>query len=150
MIEELLAYLALLHEDLISRKEYESHLDELFSKDFQNDLLIELECCLKNKEKSLQIIKDFYHQDMEGFDQEAFCCLLLAGLKKAYYLEGTSLLKFGRKAYSLWKALPSDLRESESLKPLCYGDDPISWGDERQSREIYEELFEFAGNRNKT
>lgn len=26
---------------------------------------------------------------------------------------------------------------------ICYADDPLSWGDEKQSREIYEEMLEY-------
>ena len=51
--------------------------------------------------------------------------------------------RFGDIMYSLWESLPGDLQDKQPFWILCYADDPLSWGDEKQSREIYEEMLEY-------
>lgn len=51
--------------------------------------------------------------------------------------------EFAGRMYKLWKSLPDCLRYIEPFHTLSYADDPLSWGDEKQTREIYEELFKY-------
>lgn len=51
--------------------------------------------------------------------------------------------RFGNAMYSLWENLPGNLQDMQPFLTLCYADDPLSWGDEKQSREIYEEMLEY-------
>lgn len=45
--------------------------------------------------------------------------------------------------YNLWFSLPSNFQDIEPFRVLSFPDDPLSWGDEKQTREIYEGLFEY-------
>lgn len=40
--------------------------------------------------------------------------------------------------YSLWQNLPEQISYVEPFYILSYADDPLSWGDEKQARELYE------------
>lgn len=43
--------------------------------------------------------------------------------------------------YLLWESLPGCVQDEEPFSILTYADEPLSWGDEQQSREIYEKVF---------
>lgn len=49
--------------------------------------------------------------------------------------------------YQLWQYLPSELSEKEPFDILCYADDLLSWGDEKQCRELYEKALFYYDNR---
>lgn len=39
---------------------------------------------------------------------------------------------FASRMYSLWKNLPSNIQNQQPFFTLCYADDPLSWGDEKE------------------
>lgn len=39
--------------------------------------------------------------------------------------------------------LPQETGQKEPFKALCYADDCLSWGDEKQTRELYEKAFQY-------
>ena len=45
--------------------------------------------------------------------------------------------------YNLWEDLPGQIQDIELFWALCYADDPLSWGDEEQTRSIYENMMNF-------
>lgn len=53
---------------------------------------------------------------------------------------------FAEKAYVAWNMLPKSIDQTEPFWTLSYADDPLSWGDEKQTREIYEKMFRYYEN----
>jgi hypothetical protein len=45
--------------------------------------------------------------------------------------------------YNLWEDLPGQIQNIEPFWALCYADNPLSWGDEEQTRSIYENMMNF-------
>ena len=45
--------------------------------------------------------------------------------------------------YSLWESLPGNIQNIEPFFTLSYADDPLSWGDEEQTRNIYEYMLNY-------
>lgn len=52
--------------------------------------------------------------------------------------------EFGKKMYELWKRLPSSIEYGENpFFVLNYADDCLSYGDEKQCRELYESMLNY-------
>lgn len=62
---------------------------------------------------------------------------------KVYYKQCFDIKKFSEAMYSLWENLPPILQDEEPFYTLSYADDPLSWGDEEQTRKIYESIFNY-------
>ena len=45
--------------------------------------------------------------------------------------------------YSLWESLPGNLQNMEPFWSLCYADEPLTWGDEAQTRSLYETMLSY-------
>lgn len=45
--------------------------------------------------------------------------------------------------YRLWEELPQEVQMKEPFWALNYADDPLSWGDEEQTRELYEKMMNY-------
>lgn len=43
--------------------------------------------------------------------------------------------------YLEWESLPGSIQNIEPFWALSYADDPLSWGDEEQTRKIYEHML---------
>ena len=72
---------------------------------------------------------------------------LFAALEKVYKADAFPLAEFGRRCYKLWCALPYHPYQYEHIEPfstLTYADDPLSYGDEGQSRDLYEAAFDYC------
>ena len=81
---------------------------------------------------------------MEAFlDRDLFGKRLFAGLKCAYDIELLEISDFGIRCNKLWHMLPNAMIAVEPFHTLIYADDPLSWGDEEQTRKLYERAFVF-------
>ena len=67
---------------------------------------------------------------------------ILMGKLKGVYVNCVDLKWFAGRMYRLWEGLPGSIQSIEPFWMLCYADDPLSWGDEAQSRSIYEAMLE--------
>ena len=141
MIEKLLSYAILLYVGLMSDAEYKENLDAHFLKHPDNDLLLELECKTLDIQGTIKIIFDYCLENNVDFD--AFGCFMISKLEEIYYQDDMDIWLFGLKMYSIWKVLPSEIQSKEPFWTLCYADDPLSWGDERQTRELYQNMFHY-------
>lgn len=142
MIENLLVYALLLNVDLISLAEYNKYLDTLFLQAPDHDLLLELEFCSNNAMQSIQEIYT-YSSNYKSLDYDKFGKLLFEKLEYIYKHGNIDIQRFGKKTYQLWKLLPTSIDDKEPFHALSYADDPLSWGDEVQTRELYQKLFNF-------
>lgn len=141
MIERLFTYAILLEVGLLTSEEYNNYLDSLFIKSPNNDLLLELEWESSNTRKTIVIIRN--HCEMNTIEYKVFGQILLKNLKRIYFQGEIKLHTFSTKIYKVWKELPSNVQEIEPFWIMSYADDPLSWGDEEQTRKLYENMFDF-------
>lgn len=127
---------------LSDKSDYVSELDRLFLENPEDDFLLELEGLGNDRAKSwerLGRLSDRVNVDLFGKE-------LFAALEKVYKADVFPLAEFGRRCYKLWCALPYHPYQYEHIEPFCtftYADDPLSYGDEKQSRELYEAAFDY-------
>ncbi len=138
-MEELLAYAYLLGRDWFSDVIYEEKLNELFLENPTDEDLLELEYLSGNTEKTVIYIRT--HIDYNSMDFDRFGRVLFGLLKPIY--ASMDIHRFASAMYSLWENLPGNLQMVKPFWTLSYADDPLSWGDEKQSREIYEEMLDY-------
>ncbi len=141
-MEELLTYAILLDAEFVTENEYSKRLDELFLNNPENDDLLYLEWETDIK-KAIIYIRT--HIDYKNLDLERFGKILMNKLR-VLYLNFSDIKCFASRTYSLWKNLPGNVQNIEPFWTLCYADDPISWGDEEQTRNIYEHMLSYYKN----
>ena len=141
-MEELLVYAILLYEKLVTENEYNKRLDELFLNSPENNDLLYLECETDIKKAVVYIRTRI---DYNGLDYNRFGKILMSKLKPVY--ENYSDIKdFASRMFSLWESLPGNIQNIEPFWTLSYADEPLSWGDEEQTRGIYEHMLDYYGN----
>lgn len=138
-MEELLAYAYLLGMDLIPEEIYEEKLNELFLEDPTDEDLLELEFLNRNRKETVIYIRT--HINYNDMDIDKFGRMLFTLLRPIY--ASMDIHRFGSVMYSLWEGLPGNLQSIKPFWTLSYADDPLSWGDVKQSREIYEEMLNY-------
>ena len=138
-MEEMLAYLFLRMVGMITTEEYENKLDEAFLADGENEILLELEM---NDDiwHAIALIEE--QIDWNSFDCETFGKVLMTLIENRYF-KCSDIKKFAKKTYSLWGMLPSFISTEDPFRMLSYADEPLSWGNEEQSRKIYRKMFDF-------
>ncbi len=128
------------------KKEYLAELDGLFLENPEDDLLLELECLggdLKSAFSRLYtLIETSADVDVDKFGKELF-----SALKKIYNENLFPLKEFGEQCYRIWRLLPEKIGDDEPFYTLCYADDPLSWGDEKQTLELYQAAFDYYKER---
>ena len=65
---------------------------------------------------------------------------------KKIYDNYSDIWVFASRMFNLWKNLPGNLQNIEPFWTLSYADAPLSWGDETQSRNIYERMLCYYGD----
>ena len=138
-MEELLAYAYLLEMDLISEEIYEDKLNELFLENPTDEDLLELELLNRKRKETVRYIRT--HINYNDMDIDKFGKVLFELLKPIY--ESIDIHRFGNTMYSLWESLHGNLQDIQPFEVLCYADDPLSWRDEIQCREIYEAMLDY-------
>lgn len=140
-MEELLVYALLLYEKLLTENEYNKRLDELFLSTSENDnlfndlLYLEWETNIKKAIVYIRIHIDYNHLDIDLFGK-----ILMSKLNKVYKND-LDIRKFADRMYNLWEDLPGNLQDIEPFRMLSYADDPLSWGDEGETRNIFERIL---------
>lgn len=128
---------------LADKKDYLEILDELFAESPENACLLELEGLAADYRESFFRIKQYFDYETGSFDTERFGRSLFAGLEKAYFSGKWSMAEFAKRVYEIWSLLPGDIMHEEPFFSLMYADDPLSWGDEEETRRLYEEAFSY-------
>ena len=139
IMEELFVYAILLYEELITENEYNKWLDELFLNTPENDDLLYLEGETDIK-KAIIYVRT--HIDYQNLDLEWFGRILMSKLERIY-VNCSDIKYFADRMYSLWESLPGNIQNIEPFWALCYADEPLSWGDEKQTRNIYENMLSY-------
>ena len=138
-MEELLVYAILLSEELVTENEYNKRLDELFLNDPENDDLLYLEWETDIKKAIVYARTQIDHKSL---DYIRFGKILMSKLK-AFYENCPDIKYFASRMYNLWESLPGSIQNIEPFWALSYADDPLSWGDEEQIRNIYEHMLNY-------
>ena len=142
MIETLLVYAYLIDSDSINKSEYEEDLNEIYEKTPNNDLLLELEWCTNDLQKSKEIIFDYYFNNRE-IDYNVFGCFLMKKLKNLLSQKDMCIEEFCSRIYNIWSNLPNDIMQEEPFWAMSYADEPLSWGDTQQTYSICGKMFDF-------
>lgn len=140
-MEILLACAVLMDCDLLTEKEYRDCLDKLFLEMPNNNLLLELEWQSNHIKQSLISIRKYF--GVHKIDSKTFGTFLLGKIKDIYQSKKMNINEFGSLTYLVWESLPSPVQDIEPFYTLAYADNPLSWGDENQTREIYESMLNF-------
>lgn len=136
-METLLLYAILFCADIITAEIYQKKLDALFLENPNHEILLELEW-----ETDINQAMHYIHMHMDdaAINQETFGLALMEKLQE-YYESCSDIKYFANKMYSLWQSLPCCLQYEEPFWTLSYADDPLSWGDEAQTRTLYEKML---------
>lgn len=120
--------------------EYRDTLDTLSLINPQDEILLDLE----ERDYKDAMLHLYYLMNEKSFDTNQFGRLLMSKLKEIYV--ECNIVEFGKSMYELWQKLPQNIDEEKPFHVLCYADDPLSWGDEKQCRSLYEEAFNYYDN----
>ena len=137
---KLYALALLLCEGFDVEKEYQNVLDELFLNNPDNQDLLELEEMSGNIKSSVSHVLLSKTDEWE-INYDLFGKYLMKMAKFCY--EKTELKLFAKRMYFLWQKLPSCIQEEEPFFTLCFAGDPLSYGDTKQTRELYENMFDY-------
>lgn len=139
-MEELLVFAILFYEEVVVTEEmYQKRLDSLFLECPDHEMLLYLEWETDIK-KAVVYIRT--HFDYRNLKRERFGAILMELLKE-YYDNSSDIKMFADNMYSLWESLPGNLQDEEPFWTLSYADDPLSWGDETQTRSLYETMLNY-------
>jgi len=138
------AYAILMDVELMSNTEYDECLDVLFMNTPDDDLLLELELCSSDIQKAIKLI--YAHCMAHPPDYSVVGRILTSKAKQVYYQSGMTLNAFCEKMHSLWKALPQEIDMDDPFHILSYADEPLTWDDVEQTRDLYETFFNYYSN----
>ena len=142
-MEELYAELLLWYIGFHTSDRYHSLLDKKFLQDSENEIYLELEECSYSLLDSMGRFKRYWDYECSEFDKDAFGKKLFKSLKLAYDANDFEISEFGNRCCKLWHMLPNSIDQIEPFHTLIYADDPLSWGDVKQTRELYERAFSY-------
>lgn len=139
-MEKLAALCCLWAFGLSDKDDYAEELDRLFLENPGDDFLLELENLGGDYRAAWVRISPLigHSVSVDGFGKELF-----AVLKKIYAENKFPLTEFGKICNALWRFLPSGFDTNEPFYSLIYADEPLSWGDEKQTRKLYQAAFDF-------
>lgn len=141
-MEEFLAYAYLLGEGLIEFNVYENRLNEMFENDTENEDLIELEYLSSSLKETIIYIRA--HTNYNTMDINKFGKKLFELLKPIY--NTMDIETFAKAMNSLWHGLADNMQDIDPFWMLSYADEPLSWGDKEQTRELFEKAITYYDN----
>ena len=147
-MEKLTGLLLLYLSGFGSAESYFAEPDKLFTERPDDEFLFELEDCLKDLRGHWARVSELLEcSSGKDLDIELFGRKNFGGLEK-YFDEnvGTgkiTLCDFGRRCYKLWLLFPWNICNDDPFVILCYADEPLDYGDEKQSMELYRRAFDY-------
>ena len=138
-MEELFAYAIMLKNEMVSETAYFNRLNKLFIENPTDEILLELEWENRIKYIIAIIIKnvDYLNFDINRFGKVLICLL------EDIYSNCENIKWFSKKSYSIWTDITYHIQELDPFFILSYIDEPLSWGDEEQTKKMYEYLFNY-------
>ena len=142
-MEKLYAEFLLWFHGFDSSERYETLLNEDFLNNPNKDILLELEECSSNMVDARECFVHYWSYECPFLNPDIFGKALFEGLQSVYQKNSFRIEEFGRRCYRLWQDIPFVLGQTEPFWTLSYADDCLSWGDEGQTRMLYERAFAF-------
>ena len=142
-MELLFACTILLGSGSISETEYGKVLDSVFLKNPEQDILLELEWNSSDVKRSIAIIRAYCMEHEKELKDTILGCFLFDRLKSRYLDPNIDLRTFCGELYQVWELLPQRLQLSQPFHAMSYADEPLSWGDEAQTRQLCEHILHF-------
>lgn len=141
MIEDILSLAILSELELLKKTTYIEKLDFYFDTNSDNELLLELEFMYKHTHEAIHKI---FNSSMDKVDFCLFGKLLFSNIENIYLSNKFTINEFGQKMYLLWNLyIPHPINQKEPFWTLSYADDCLSYGDEQQTRLLYEKAFNY-------
>lgn len=142
-MEKLVALCYLWAFGLGEKEDYYSELDRLFLEDSEDDYLLELEGLSDESAAALTMLSPLAEGSLnvDNFGKELF-----TALEKVYNENRLPLAEFGECCYKMWGGLPYKPYQYEHIEPfltLTYATDPLSYGNKGQSRDLFEDAFNY-------
>ena len=137
-MEELFVYAILCGIGFEKYDKYQETLDRLFELNPADETLLDL-YGRTYKDAMLHI-----HSMMNEctLDSQLFGYCLMKELGDMYL--SMEISEFGKNMYKLWHRLPNSIdKMQDPFYVLSYADDCLSYGDEKQCRELYESMLKF-------
>lgn len=142
MFEELLTLAILSEVGLIDSSCYLEKLDSYFLNAPKNTTLLELEFLYKDINGAIYTLLPLKLTNQ--IDYHHFGKILFQEIEKIYLNNNFTINDFGQKMYLIWNLfIPHPLSEEEPFWTLSYADECLSYGDEKQTRELYEKAFQY-------
>ncbi len=138
-MEKLLAYAILLHNDFEIDEEYQNLLDNMFINNPKDDILLDLEFLASDIHQTVYYIRK--NIDYNNFDKNIFGKFLMKKLKEYYNI--MNIKTFSVKMYGVWLDIPELFQDDEPFYTLYYADDTLSWQDEKQTKELFDKMFNY-------
>ncbi len=126
-----------------TNESYETLLHKIFLDHPDQDILLELEMVSSHLLDTRGRFTRYWDYECSDLDAAIFGKKLFSGLEKAYGSNRLPIDKFGWQCELLWKDIPENLAHAEPFLTLSYADECLSWGDEAQTRMLYEKAFAF-------
>ena len=137
-MEELFVYAILCGLGFEKYDKYRETLEQVFELNPEDEMLLDL-YSRQYKDAMLHV-----HSLMNDYtlNCELFGKVLMKELRDIYL--AVEIAEFAKEMYKLWNRLPNAIDEMEEpFHVLTYADDCLSYGDEKQCRELYEAMFDF-------
>ncbi|MGN0426959.1 MAG: hypothetical protein ACI4F0_04070 [Agathobacter sp.] len=137
-MEELFVYAILCSIGYDLSNEYGNTLDKLFLSNPENEDYLELEG-LQYKDAVLHTLSIM---NRCSIDHDTFGKYLMETLKPIY--KQSEISDFAKKMHTLWNRLPRAIEYGEDpFFVFNYADDCLSYGDEKQCRDLYESAMNY-------
>ncbi|MBO0467480.1 hypothetical protein JZO73_08010 [Enterococcus plantarum] len=141
MLEEILSFALLAELELLTKSTYLEKLDSYFITNSNSEILLELEFMHENTNDAINKIFNSY---LDNLDLQLFGKLLFQNIESIYLSNEFTINEFAQKMYLLWNLyIPHPINEKEPFWTLSYADDCLSYGDENQTRLLYEKAFKY-------
>lgn len=128
--------------DLINSSCYFERLNHYFLNNPENTILLELEFLYSDINGA--IYKLLPLNVTNQIDYHYFGKILFKEIENIYLSNSFTINDFGQKMYLIWNLyIPHPFHEQEPFWTLSYADDCLSYGNEKQTRELYEKAFQF-------
>lgn len=137
-MEELFVYAILCGLGFEKYDKYKETLERLLELNPTDEILLDLyDRAYKDAMLHIHSMMNVYTLNCERFGTQ-----LMKELRDIYL--SIEIAEFCKKMYELWNRLPDSIdRMEQPFHVLSYADDCLSYGDEKQCRELYESMFEF-------
>lgn len=136
-MEELFVYSLLYDVGYEKVNEYEETLNRLFLNNPEDRNLLDLEeMAFKDAMFHLRHLINVLSFDTMEFGEQ-----LMSKIKPLY--DGNNIADFGKAMYRLWTLLPEKIKLEEPFYILSYADVCLSYGNEKQCQELYENALNY-------